>query len=207
LRAFLESHASSEKVLDIGGGHIEKNHSYEGLFPDRFTVDIDPERQPDLVSDVHALQIEDESFGMILCTEVLEHLHTPQQAIAEMYRVLRPGGKLVLTTRFMYPLHDVPHDYFRYTQYGLEHLFQDWADVTVRPESESLTAIAAILQRVLFQTDLKGGKLTKGVLYLLVKLFQKGDWFLKHEYGDIERKTSVSPFMTTGYYVVAKKPS
>jgi len=207
LRAFLENHASEDRVLDIGGGRIEKNHSYQELFPNRFTVDIDPERQPDLVSDAHALQIEDESFGVILCTEVLEHLHTPEQAISEMYRVLQPGGKLILTTRFMYPLHDVPHDYFRYTQYGLQHLFRKWDQVTVAPESESFTAVATILQRVMFQTDLKGGKLTKGLLYGLVLLFQKSDWLLKREYGDIERKTSVSPFMTTGYYVVATKAS
>ncbi len=207
LRNFLETHLTQERVLDIGGGRVNTNHSYESLFPDRYIVDVDPTREPDIVGDAHHLPIESEAFGTILCTEVLEHLHTPEQAVSEMYRVLRPGGKLILTTRFMYPLHDIPHDYYRYTKYGLEHLFRNWERLEITPETQSFEALAAILQRVIFQTDLRGGKITKALIYLFVLILQKSGWLIKNEYGDIGKETDVSPFITTGYYLVATKPS
>ena len=121
LEKFLAPHATEGQVLDIGSG----GSSYGKYFPNRLTVDIDPARKPEIVADAHELPFPDGKFAVILCTEVLEHLSNPPKAIAEMRRVLKPGGKLILTTRFMYPLHDIPHDYFRYTRYGLEHLFEN----------------------------------------------------------------------------------
>lgn len=206
LRSFLKTHSTNGRVLDIGGGRTDTNHSYESLYPNRFIVDIDAKRQPDIVGDAHELPIEDESFETILCTEVLEHLHTPEQAISEMYRVLKPGGKLILTTRFMYPLHDVPHDYFRYTKYGLEHLFRDWLNVTVEPEVETFSAMAALCQRIIFQTDLRGGKITKGLVLIIVFILKNCDGLLKKQYGDIQKTQEVTSFITTGYYLIAKKP-
>lgn len=207
LRAFLRSHSTDGRVLDIGGGRVSTNHSYSEIFPNRFSVDIDPERKPDVVGDAHSLPVEDSSFDVVLCTEVLEHLHTPQKAIDEMYRVLKPGGKLILTTRFMYPLHDVPHDYFRYTLFGLKHLFKNWSNVEVLPETKSFVALAAVLQRIIFQTDLRGGKFTKLIIWFLVCIVKKSEWLIKKEYGDIKKTQEISPFITTGYYVVANKPT
>lgn len=205
LRPFLERYATTEIVLEIGGGRVTSNHSYEDLYPNRHTFDIDPERKPDTVGDAHKLPFGDASFNYILCTEVLEHLHTPQQAIGEMYRVLKPGGSLILTTRFVFPIHDAPHDYYRYTKYGLEHLFKEWSIEELIPETETFSGVGALIQRIGFQTSLKGGKFTKLLIYGLAFILDNLNWLIKEEFGDIGKKRKEETIITTGYYAVFKK--
>jgi SAM-dependent methyltransferase len=205
LSNFLKQHATNELILDIGAGSVSTNHSYTNYFPNRHTVDIDPKRQPDTIGDIHNLPLADNSYQIIVCTEVLEHCHTPHLAISELKRVLKPGGKLILTTRFVYPLHDVPNDYFRFTKYGLQLLFKDWIVLDIVPETKTFSAVGALIQRVGFQTTLKGGKFTKGLIYLLAQVFDKMNWLLIKEYGDIGRTSPDDHIMTTGYYLVANK--
>lgn len=204
-RPFLQKYKSTINILDIGGGRAARNHSYDDLFPNRKTFDIDPARQPDVVGDAHSLPFSDGSIEAILCTEVLEHLHTPQLAINEMHRVLKPGGQLILTTRFVFPIHDQPIDYFRFTKYGLQELFKSWDIIEIVPETESFSAIGALIQRLAFQTDVRGGKPVKAILYGLAFLFDHSNWLLKQEYGNIKKDSPETNIMTTGYYLVAKK--
>ena len=205
LRPYLSKYSTKKKVLDIGGGRVDTNHSYEDLFPNRHTFDIDPKREPDTVGDAHSLPFENESFEFILCTEVLEHLHSPHVAISEMNRVLKKGGEIVLTTRFVYPIHDAPHDYYRFTEFGLRKLFEKWDVIEIFPETETFSTVGALLQRIGFQTDLKGGKLAKAFIYLFAILFDKINFLIKNEYGDIKKESRVNNIMTTGYYLYAKK--
>lgn len=62
------------------------------------------------------------SFDSIVCSQVLEHVPEPQQAIMEMARCLKPGGVAIFTVPHLSYLHNEPHDYFRFTKHGLRHL-------------------------------------------------------------------------------------
>lgn len=77
---------------------------------------------PDLWGDAGAVPLLDGSVDAVLCTEVLEHVPQPPAVMAEVVRVLRPGGRLVLTAPFIWGLHEAPRDYHRFTRYGLEAL-------------------------------------------------------------------------------------
>jgi SAM-dependent methyltransferase len=76
----------------------------------------------DVYSIAHALPFGDNEFDIVLCTEMLEHVPDPQAVLSEIQRVLRPGGRLIMTTPFLVPLHEEPYDFFRYTSHGLRHL-------------------------------------------------------------------------------------
>ncbi len=199
LEKFLTRHASQERALDIGAG----GSSYQRFFPNRISIDIDPERKPDIVADAHKLPFKDNEFSLVLCTEVLEHLREPRVAIAEMRRVLKPGGVLILTTRFVYPLHDTPHDYWRFTKYGLEELFADWDIAELIPETTDAETTAVLLQRIGFQTRMHCNKLSKLLTFMLAYIAPVGNRLISKRYGDIKKSREEDHIMASGYYLVA----
>ena len=118
LEPFIRKNLTDEKTLDLGCG----NSPYSKYFPNRIGCDIERSKNVDIVGDAHELPIKDNVFHSVLATEVLEHVKNPQKVIDEVRRVLKPNGKLILTTRFIFPLHDTPNGYYRYTKYGLGYL-------------------------------------------------------------------------------------
>jgi SAM-dependent methyltransferase len=81
--------------------------------------------QVDIVADAYDIPLDDASVDTVLLTEVLEHLEAPDRALAECRRILRPGGHLIATTPFSWPLHEEPRDFFRYSPFGLRHLSEE----------------------------------------------------------------------------------
>jgi SAM-dependent methyltransferase len=75
--------------------------------------------------------VEEGRYDLVLLTQVLEHIPEPQVVLAEAHRVLTPGGELWLSAPLFYEEHETPHDFYRYTQYGLQHLLQS-AGFTVK---------------------------------------------------------------------------
>jgi SAM-dependent methyltransferase len=77
---------------------------------------------PDLVWHNGTIPLPDASVDSALCTEVLEHCPDPGLLLAEVHRVLKPGSSLVVTVPFLWPLHEVPHDWCRYTPFALRQI-------------------------------------------------------------------------------------
>jgi SAM-dependent methyltransferase len=71
------------------------------------------------------LPIRDRSVDTVVLTDVLEHVPTPELLIAESARSLRVGGILVIGVPFLYPIHEQPHDYHRYTEFRLRQLCEE----------------------------------------------------------------------------------
>lgn len=205
LEKFLEKHATDKRVLDLGSG----GSSYHRFFPNRVSVDIDAERKPDVVADAHNLPFKDNEFEFVLCTEMLEHVQDPPQVISEIKRVLRNGGTVLLTTRFVFPLHDVPHDYWRFTEYGLRNLFKDWKVLELHREVESFSTIAVLLQRMAFQCEFVINKPIKFMLFVLAWVFNHLNFLIKKEYGVMvglgSDRQQVPSIMSSGYYILAEK--
>ena len=126
-------------TLDVGGSRAPYRH----LVPHTkyLTLDVDPKKKPDLCCDLHDVKWESEYFDTIIATEVLEHLYDPKKAIGEIYRLLKPRGTVLLSTRFIHPIHGSPHDYYRFTAEGLAHLFSEFTDVEVIPLGNRILAL------------------------------------------------------------------
>ena len=78
----------------------------------------------DVLSSLIELPFSDGTFEAVLCTQVLEHVTEPQQVLKEIRRALKPGGRLFLTAPQSWHQHQKPHDYYRYTSFGLRYLFE-----------------------------------------------------------------------------------
>ncbi len=145
------------RVLDAGAG----NAPYRPLFEhcDYVTHDWsasphESARRADVLSDITSLPLADAELDLVLCTEVLEHVAEPAAALAELARVLRPGGRVVLTVPFVMELHEEPYDFYRYTPHGLRHLLisAGLTDVEVRPLTGWYSTLSHVLRQCALAT-------------------------------------------------------
>lgn len=126
-------------VLDVGSKHspyLDSIRSKKYL-----RLDISSASEPDIVGDIHDSKLKSGYFDYVLATEVLEHLHDPQRAISEIYRLLKKGGKCICSTRFIYHYHPDPYDYFRFTKDSLDYLFRKYSRVEIIPHGNRLQAL------------------------------------------------------------------
>lgn len=105
-------------VLDIGAGDRNALDTLGKV--DRYvTMDVIPRDQPTVVADAHRLPFKDGSFDSVVARALIEHVEEPERVIAEVARVLKPGGVLKFSAPFMYPIHDAV-DYHRFTIYAIK---------------------------------------------------------------------------------------
>lgn len=139
VEAFARSLPDGARILDAGAG--------EGQYADRFArqryvgVDLGVGDDQwnyaglDAVADLAALPFHDGVFDAAINIVTLEHVREPARVIEELHRVLRPGGRVLIVVPHEWEQHQTPHDYFRYTRYGMEYLLQraGFSSVEIEP--------------------------------------------------------------------------
>jgi len=87
------------------------------LFPGKAYVGCDMRAGPgvDRILDLHSIDLPESSVGTVLCLDTLEHVERPRRALEELHRVLQPNGVLLISSVMCFPIHDYPHDYWRFT--------------------------------------------------------------------------------------------
>lgn len=187
------------QVLNVGaGGEVEtllRQYASAQSF-DVQSLDIDPERSPEIVGDLSTYEFDDIAFDVIVLSEVLEHIRTPDAAVSNALKGLKPGGLLVLTTPFLFPIHDRPHDYYRYTKYGLAWLLRDYVDVKITPRNSWAEALNVMFVRLIKEKN-PVCRFFGPLIVLLAFVFAPLAMLLGAVF-----KTD---FMTSGYLVTAKK--
>ena len=128
------------RLVDLGCGRVPLYGTYKDHITESICVDwgntMHPNPYLDQEQDLNVpLALPDASFDTIILSDVLEHIRKPEELLNEMYRVLRPGGHVLMNVPFYYGLHEQPFDYFRYTRFALISMTEDAGYTVVSLES------------------------------------------------------------------------
>ena len=155
---------------------------------------------PDVCADSLSLPFKSSLFDVVLSTQVIEHVRDPFRLFAEIRRVLRPGGHLVMTAPQLWPLHEEPHDYFRFTRYGLDMLAarNGLHIIILRERGNGILALGQMTEVLFYGAIGERSPLRvplKIVLAPFLSVCRALDRWLPY------------PKLTLGYLLVAQKPS
>lgn len=162
------------KLLDFGCG----SKPYKELFSVKEYIGVDVEKsghsheaeEIDVYYDGKSLPFEDESFDSIFSSEVFEHIFNLSEIITELHRVLKPGGKMLVTVPLVWDEHEAPFDFGRYTSFGIKSLLES-KGLKVIKFSKSTTYIQTLFQLVILYSYRIFEKQNKYVRLLLLVPF------------------------------------
>lgn len=148
-RAIQRASANLEgALLDVGCGSMP----YRALFATDTYIGLEIDspqararQMADFFYDGGRFPFENDRFGAVLCNQVLEHVFEPGAFLDEIGRVLAPGGKLLLTVPFVWDEHEQPHDFARYSSFGLKYLLEQRGFVIIE-QHKLLADISVIFQ-------------------------------------------------------------
>ena len=183
LKVVLSEIPKGKKILDAGAGesqykiyceHLDYTAQdfamYDGVGDSK---GIQKEKRDysnlDIVSDITSIPIENDYFDAVMCIEVFEHLPNPIEALLELNRVLKPGGKLILTAPFASLTHYSPYHYATgFNKYFYEHHLKNIDHESIRIEANGnyFEFLAQEVRRINTVSQKYSGKKTN----LLVKL-------------------------------------
>jgi len=129
VRGLAGESSDQDLILDAGAGEARHRRFFgRGRYLALDTGQGDPSwdySNLDIRGDLEQLPLRARSIDAILCLVVLEHARDPRRVLVEFARVLKPGGRLILVVPFLWEEHQIPHDYFRFTRYGVRLLFEN----------------------------------------------------------------------------------
>ena len=150
LERLCRDHATSEPTLVV---HLEFDPT--PFFPNATTVAGETDPRAQIEAQYRGLDdIPSESYRLILCSGLLEHIVDPQRMLEAFYRILTPGGKLILSVSAVFSFHGCPHDYFHFTPYSMRVLLKGWRHVSIKGNSQPFETIGILLQRITLQCEM-----------------------------------------------------
>lgn len=159
LRALLP--ALGGRVLDLGCGS-KPYRDWFGNVAHYTGADIAPGPEVDVVlTPGEPLPFADGAFDALLCTQVLEHVADLGQTLAEIRRVLAPGGLLLVSVPFLFNLHGAPHDYRRFTEYGVAGLLTGGMEIIELRRQGGIGSTLTVLWLNWLETALNSNRATR----------------------------------------------
>lgn len=199
--AFAHDLGDGAAVLDAGAG--------ECTFRDRFNrqrylgVDLGigdagwNYSSLDAIADLTSVPFRTGVFDAVVNIVTLEHVREPREVLAELCRVLKPGGKLLLVAPHEWEEHQVPHDYFRYTRYGLAYLLEraGFTSLAIEPVGGFFRLISRRL--------LNGLQFFRGPLFVAAAIAFVPPALVLPVFDSMDKTRN----FTLGYICTARKPS
>jgi SAM-dependent methyltransferase len=161
------------KLLDVGCG----TKPYKSIFnvTEYVGIDIDNAgtRQTNIADkfyDGTTFPVDDSEFNVVLCNQVLEHVFNPIEFMQEIYRVLMPNGKLIITVPFVWDEHEQPFDYARYTSFGLKALLEEngFKIVTHEKIGDDASILFQLTNAYLYKVTIKWNRYIRAIFAVLI---------------------------------------
>lgn len=201
--AHLKHHVKG-RLIDLGCGNVPFYQSYKDYATEVICADwahsTHTNPHLDYVCDLNQpLPVPGNEFDTIILSDVLEHLSNPAQLWNEMFRILKHDGKVILNVPFLYKLHEIPYDYFRYTEFALKNFAtaSGFRIELLTPIGGAVETIADISAKVLVNIPLIGKPVASAV-QAITALFLKTPWGKR-----LSAKTGRQ--FPTGYFMIAHK--
>jgi ubiquinone/menaquinone biosynthesis C-methylase UbiE len=193
----------SGKMIDLGCGVKPYEEMLSHLVAQHIGVDheltVHDKANIDLFGTAYSIPTEDNVFDSAICTAVLEHLEEPEMAIRECFRVLKKGGHAIYSVPFIWQLHEQPRDFYRYSKYGLQYLFEKvgFEVVDIRPLSGFAVTFIQLHLYII------KGKFEKGIIKKIgiIKLYS----YLMQRFGLFLNKRDNTKEWTWMYTITVKK--
>lgn len=170
----IRNHAHGH-LLDLGCGSVPLFGSYRQHVEKVTCVDwaegLHDQTHVDLAMDLNGpLDFPDETFDTVLISDVLEHIGEPAGLLREINRILKPDGKLIGGVPFLYWIHEAPHDYFRYTKFGLERLFANagFSCILVEP----LGGLPDVIADTISKATLATPRIQRAIVRLMARVLR-----------------------------------
>ena len=200
----LAAHAAMIRgvVLEVGGGRGPRRGRFvppTARTSGWWLLDLVADRRPHIVGDVEALPLREASVDTVVSLEVLEYVRRPREALAEMHRVLRPGGHALVSVPFVHRM-DGPSDRWRFSEQGLREvlLAAGFEVVALQPQGHALAAVAHLVMSGIAQRPRRLERWLLGALALPLLVVARLEPFLARGHGAL---TSA----TTGYLALGRK--
>ncbi len=188
-------------VIDIGGKKENKRGAFRPPLSQVTSwqyVNLDKSTNPDFCCSADRIPVNDASFDTALLCEVLEHLKEPEKVLGEIFRILKSGGALIISTPFLFPVHADPYDFQRWTDAKIRLIVESlgFSDIKVKP----MGGIGAVLYDLLLISF-------KTIQNRYCRLLGRIGLRLTRPFFNVLEKVMISTEkrITTGYFVIAKK--
>ena len=187
------------KILFVGSGG-ELNQYVKNFSSYIYSIDIDPSRKPDQIIDLtdpnFCQNYLGENVNLVCIFEVLEHTKNPSLAIKNIYNLIEKDSVVLLSTPFIFNIHDAPNDFFRFTKYGLKEIFKEFSKVEIKEKNGWLESIFVLIMRIKKSRSILNKILGNSFLLL---------YFFLYPLILIIQSIFKTNSLTTGYYLKAIK--
>lgn len=194
------------KVLDIGCG----NKPYESLFTnitkyEGCDIVQSSDKKVDIVCPATEIAAENEQYETVFSSQVLEHVQDHLKMLQEANRVLKKGGTIILSAPMCWEHHEVPYDYFRFTKYGMQYIFEKagFSVIEIKSNGGKWAFLGQMTQNIILSSTQNKKNILRKIFRVFHLAFVK--LIINAFYSLLERIDRDEEFITINFVVVAKK--
>jgi SAM-dependent methyltransferase len=209
-------------VFDIGCGNkpyekyirelikcdIETLNNVNGRVSDYYVgcdVVQSSEKKVDIICDATNIPVESSSYDIVICTQVIEHIFDHTKVFEEAHRLLKPNGFFIVSGSFVWGMHEVPYDFYRFTKYGFRQLLKN-TGFTIKEEKASggkFAVLGQILLQILYIPHKPHNNFFQRKFYTLMRRCM--NYFCNHFLLMIDQKCKDEDAYTLNYVYVGEK--